>query len=219
MLNVLKESDCVFLKAVLRIRIRKILASWIRIRIRKNMRIQNINLKLQQKNVTLKTQIWTIEKREIIKISWFLNCLSSFSIKISKKMRQKIWKFCFVKIFKEITWIWIRIHFSPVRIQDPDPHQNYLDPKHCPTKCVPRVKMSSQSFAGYLCEADMLLYINEGLLQVTYTVFIKAKWNCWEHVIILTKLNKLLLHKWSKIWNLRWKEYFVMKNSDLINFR
>ena len=50
----------------------KILASWIRIC--KNMRIhgseskgQNINKKLQKKNVTPKTQIWTIEKREIIK--------------------------------------------------------------------------------------------------------------------------------------------------------
>ena len=25
---------------------------------------------------------------------------------------------------------WIRIHFFPVRIQDPDPHQNQMDPKH-----------------------------------------------------------------------------------------
>ena len=59
------------LNAVLRIRIRwirKILGSWIRIR--KNMRIhgskeQNINQKLQKKNVTHKTKIWTIEKRGI----------------------------------------------------------------------------------------------------------------------------------------------------------
>ena len=61
---------------MLRIRIRKILASWIRIR--KNMRIhgsgskgQNINQKLQQKKNYYQTQIWTIDKREIIKISWF----------------------------------------------------------------------------------------------------------------------------------------------------
>ena len=25
---------------------------------------------------------------------------------------------------------WIRIHFFPVRIQDPDPHHNLMDPKH-----------------------------------------------------------------------------------------
>ena len=91
------------LSTVLRIRIlirwiRKILASWIRIP--KNMRIhesgskgQNINQKLQENNFTLKTQIWTIEKRDIRKISWFLNGSSSFGIKI----RQQIWKFCFVK--------------------------------------------------------------------------------------------------------------------------
>ena len=39
-------------------------------------------------------------KREIIKISWFLNGSSSLRIKISEKIsekiRQKIWKFCFV---------------------------------------------------------------------------------------------------------------------------
>ena len=34
---------------------------------------------------TLKTQIWTNEKREIIKISWFLNGSLSFSIKKRKK--------------------------------------------------------------------------------------------------------------------------------------
>ena len=26
---------------------------------------------------------------------------------------------------------WIRIHFFPVQIRDPDPHKNYMDPKHC----------------------------------------------------------------------------------------
>ena len=40
---------------------------------------QNINQKLKNYFFTLYTQIWTIEKREIIKISWFLNG-SSFSI-------------------------------------------------------------------------------------------------------------------------------------------
>ena len=82
------------LYAVLRIRIRwirKVLASWIRIR--KYIRIRGstdpgkINQKLQ-KNVTLKTQIWTIEKWSIIKTSWFLNGSLSFSIKITKKIRQ-----------------------------------------------------------------------------------------------------------------------------------
>ena len=56
------------------LRVRKILASWIQIRIWKNMLIQGA--KYQQKNAkkfTLKPQIWAIEKRAIIKISWFLN--------------------------------------------------------------------------------------------------------------------------------------------------
>ena len=82
--------------SVLRIRIHKIFAFWIRIR--ENMRIQGsgskgqiINQKLQKKN-----QIWTIEKN--MKISWFLNGSSSFSIKIS----EKIWKFCFVKKIQKI---------------------------------------------------------------------------------------------------------------------
>ena len=34
-----------------------------------------------------------------------------------------------------MTWILIRIririHFFERRIQDPDPHQNAMDPKHC----------------------------------------------------------------------------------------
>ena len=34
------------------------------------------------------TQIWTIEKREVIKISWFLNGWSSFNIKISEKIEK-----------------------------------------------------------------------------------------------------------------------------------
>ena len=25
---------------------------------------------------------------------------------------------------------WIRIHFFPVQIQDPDPHKNSMNPKH-----------------------------------------------------------------------------------------
>ena len=106
---------------MLRIRIRwirKILASWIRIR--KNMRIhesgskgQNINQKLPKKNLLSKPKS-ELFKKKIIKMSWFLNGSSSFSIKKAEKKRQ-IWKFCFVKKnsvnFKAITWIWIRIHF------------------------------------------------------------------------------------------------------------
>ena len=30
-----------------------------------------------------------------------------------------------------MTWIRIWIHIFPVRIQDPDPHLNWIDPKHC----------------------------------------------------------------------------------------
>ena len=72
-----------------------------------------ISTKTAKKNITLKTQIWTYEKKTI-QISWFLNGTSSFSIKI----RQRIWKFCFVKDsvnFKEITWI--RIHFFRICIR------------------------------------------------------------------------------------------------------
>ena len=74
-------------EAVLRIQIRfgwirKILASWIRIRIQ-GVKYQT---KTAKKNFfTPKTQIWKFEKREIIKMSWFLNGSSSFMIKISEK--------------------------------------------------------------------------------------------------------------------------------------
>ena len=59
-------------KSVLKIRIRirwirKILASWIRIWKKADLRIgskgQNINRKLQNKVLTFKTQIWTIKKQ------------------------------------------------------------------------------------------------------------------------------------------------------------
>ena len=93
-----------------------------------------ISTKNCKKKFTLTTQIWTIEKREIIKISWFLNGSPSIRIKISEKNKTK--NFENVALIKnsvnfiEITWIWIpiriliRIHFFPVRIQDPDPHPN-----------------------------------------------------------------------------------------------
>ena len=55
---------------------------------------QNINRKLKKTFFTLNPQNWSIERR---KISWFLNGSSSFSIKISEKIKQKIWKFSFVK--------------------------------------------------------------------------------------------------------------------------
>ena len=45
--------------------------------------------KTERKKITLKTQIWNIKKREIIKISWFLNGSSSFSIKISETNKTK----------------------------------------------------------------------------------------------------------------------------------
>ena len=40
---------------------------------------------------TLKTQIWTNEKREIIKISWFLNGIK-LALKKAKKNKTKNWK-------------------------------------------------------------------------------------------------------------------------------
>ena len=55
-------------------------------------------------NITLKPQIWTIKKREIIKISGFLNGSSSFSIKISEKYKKKVWKFWFVKKNRWTLW-------------------------------------------------------------------------------------------------------------------
>ena len=67
---------------------------------------KNINQKTEEKNYS---QIWTIEIRENIKISWFLNG-SSFSIKISEK---KIENSALLKNsvnFMEITWIRIGIH-------------------------------------------------------------------------------------------------------------
>ena len=56
----------------------------------------------------------------------------SFRVKISEKNKTKIWKLFVVKKksvnLKEMTWI--RIHSILMRIQDPDPHQNWMDPKH-----------------------------------------------------------------------------------------
>ena len=77
--------------SVLRIRIRwirKIWASWIRIQWAK-YQLKNEEKKFYTQNPNL--NYW---KREIIKISWFQNGSSGFSIKISEKIRQKIWKFC-----------------------------------------------------------------------------------------------------------------------------
>ena len=80
--------------------IRKILASWNRIR--KNRRIhgsgskgENIYKKLQKK-IYSQTPNLNFKKKRDNKISWFLNSSSSFSIKISEK-RTKNWKFCFIK--------------------------------------------------------------------------------------------------------------------------
>ena len=47
-----------------------------------------------------------------------------------------MWKFCFFKFSKSkiynLIFIWIRIYFFPVRIQDPDLDtlKNVMDPKH-----------------------------------------------------------------------------------------
>ena len=92
---------------------------------------QNINQKLQSK-FTLKTQIWTFEKRKIKNISWLLNGSSSYSIKTrEKKQDKKFENSALLKnLVKFLETTWIRINFFPVRIQDPDPHQNYVNPMH-----------------------------------------------------------------------------------------
>ena len=95
--------------------IRKILASWIRIS--KNIGTTDpdpkgkISTKNCQKKFTLKTQIWTIEKRDF-KNFLISECLIKFCIKIW----QKIWKFYFDKkksVLKDITLI--QIHFFQCR--------------------------------------------------------------------------------------------------------
>jgi len=60
---------------------------------------------------------------------WF----TKFQPKNSRKKRTNFGHFhLFKKIvnLKEILRTWIRIHFFPGRIQDPDPHKNEMDPKH-----------------------------------------------------------------------------------------
>ena len=97
-------------------------------------RIRIQGAKYQPKNCkkktffTSKSKIWTLKKREIIKISSFLNGSSSCRIKIcEKKLNKKFENYDSVNLI-EMTWIqtririWIRIHFFPVRIQDPDPN-------------------------------------------------------------------------------------------------
>ena len=108
-----------FRRKFLRIRIRlirNILASWIRIR--KNMRIQGAKYQpktAKNKNFTLKTQVWTIEKREIIKISWFLNGSSSLSIKICEKNKDKKFRnFALLKKFSKF--------LRNILDLDPDPY-------------------------------------------------------------------------------------------------
>ena len=87
---------------------------------------QNINQKLQKKN-TLKPQIWTIEKREIIKISWFLNG-SSLSIKISKN--KTFWNFALVEKFSKF--------YGNNLDPDPDP---FLFSAECGSKIRIRIKI------------------------------------------------------------------------------
>ena len=99
--NHIVYKDIRYQKSMLRIRIRwirKILASWIRIRIQGGL----ISTKNSKKIFfTPKLQIWTFERREIIKTSSFLNGSSSFRIKISEKIEQQILKvFCKKKISK-----------------------------------------------------------------------------------------------------------------------
>ena len=102
--------------AVLRIQTRGICKIW---KIFADLRIHGSKYqpKAAKKIFTRKTENWTIDKRGIIKISWFLNGLSSFSIKKSEKIRQicKFVNFTLLKNsvnFKEITWIRSRILFS-----------------------------------------------------------------------------------------------------------
>ena len=94
--------------AVLRIRIRwirNILApSWIRVQIHKNMQIhgfgskgQNNNQKLKKKNVYSQTPNLNYCKKRDYKNFMIFEWSSSFSIKISEKIRQQIGKFCVVK--------------------------------------------------------------------------------------------------------------------------
>ena len=74
---------------VLRIRIRKILASCIRIR--KNMRIQGVKYqpKTAKKNILHQNPKSELLKKDIIKISSILNGSSSFRIKIKEKNKTK----------------------------------------------------------------------------------------------------------------------------------
>ena len=75
-----------------------------------------MNQKLKKKNLfTPKTQIFTFEKREIIKISLFLN---GFRIKIREQIKWKFSKFQRYDLDPDSD------PFYPVRIQDPNPHQN-----------------------------------------------------------------------------------------------
>ena len=60
------------------------------------------NQKLQKKIFFLSISKFEPMKKEIIIISWFLNGSSSFNMKESEKMKQKIWKFSFVKKNQQI---------------------------------------------------------------------------------------------------------------------
>ena len=61
-----------------------------------------LEYKILQKKFTLNPQNWTIEKREIIFVSWFLNDLSSFSIKLRGKNKTKIWNSALLKNFSKL---------------------------------------------------------------------------------------------------------------------
>ena len=98
--------------------IQKILASWVH----KNMRIRIQGVKYQPKTekktffLLLKPKSELLKKREIIKISSFLNGSSSFRIKISEKIKQKF-DFLLKKFSKDL-----RIDL------DPDPFFSSADP-------------------------------------------------------------------------------------------
>ena len=67
-----------------------------------------VSTKNCKKNV-LKTQICAIDKRFIVKISWFLNGSSSFSMEISEKIKTKNLKILLCKISSKIFYSYIKI--------------------------------------------------------------------------------------------------------------
>ena len=57
--------------------------------------------KTEERKMLLSNAKFVHLKNWYYKITWFLNGSHSFSIKISQKIRQQIWKICFVKKFSK----------------------------------------------------------------------------------------------------------------------